>query len=258
MTLLIDLGNTRLKWATLKADGTLKAQQALSHADWQSKDFEQALAKAVRPTAAIWVVSVSAASTRAKLRRALRALTDQRPHFIETTAECAGVRNGYREPWRLGADRWVALIGARARVPRRTVLVVDVGTALTLDVLRADGRHAGGVIVPGVDLMQQSLLRSTGGIRQRAGSPRSGSAVRAVSWQACSTREAIHHGAQLASAALIDAAYAEHRALRPRLLLTGGGAKAVQRLVKSPSDCVPDLVLQGVAQVIRAKLGDQG
>lgn len=255
MTLLIDLGNTRLKWAKLKADSTLSRQRAASHAGWQSDDFRDALAKTLKPGSDVWVVSVAAERVRAGLKRALRELSAHHVHFVESAAACAGVRNGYEDPWRLGADRWVALLGARALAPQRAVLVVDVGTAMTLDILRKDGQHLGGVIVPGADLMQQSLLQSTGGIRRRAGS-RPAARGRTASWQAHSTAEAIQHGARLAAAAVIDAAYVEHRALKPRLLLTGGGAESLQPLLKSPYEWVPDLVLQGLAEVIRS--GGQG
>lgn len=255
MTLLIDLGNTRLKWANARVNGILSRQRAASHAGWQSDDFCHALAKSCKPGSDVWVVSVAAAKVKSRLTRALRELSAHQVHFVESAAAYAGVRNGYKDPWRLGADRWVALLGARALAPKRTVLVVDVGTAMTLDILRKNGQHLGGVIVPGADLMQQSLLHSTGGIRQRAGS-RPAAHARAASWQAHSTAEAIQHGAQLAAAAVIDAAYIEHRALKPRLLLTGGGAQWLQPLLKSPYEWVPDLVLQGLAQVIRTKAED--
>lgn len=257
MTLLIDLGNTRLKWATLKADGTLSVQRAVVHRGWKSPDFVQALAKPLRRKRAVWVVNVAAPTVRASLRRALKTLAIQDVHFIETSAASRDVRNGYYEPWRLGVDRWAALIGARARAPKRSVLIVDVGTAVTLDILRRDGQHLGGVIVPGVDLMQQSLLRSTGGIRRRAG--RATGRARStdgVAWQAQSTAEAIQQGAQLAAAAVVDAAYAEYRSLRPHLFLTGGGAEALQGLIKSPYEPIPDLVLQGLAELIRADTED--
>jgi type III pantothenate kinase len=254
MTLLIDLGNTRLKWATLKADGTLSAQRAVVHRGWKSPDFAQALAKPLRRTRAVWIVSVAASPVRASLIRALKTLAIRDIHFIETSAACAGVRNGYHEPWRLGVDRWAALIGARARAPKRSVLIADIGTAVTVDILRRDGQHLGGVIVPGVDLMQQSLLRSTGGIRRRAGGATGRArAAHGVAWQAQSTAEAIQQGAQLAAAAVIDAAYAEYRSLRPHLFLTGGGAEALQGRIKSPYESTPDLVLQGLAELIRVE-----
>ena len=257
MTLLIDLGNTRLKWAALKADGTLSVQRAAVHRGWKSPDFVQALAKPLRRKRAVWIVSVAALTVRASLMRALKTLAIQDVHFIETSAASGGVRNGYYEPWRLGVDRWAALIGARARAPKRLVLIADVGTAVTLDILRRDGQHLGGVIVPGVDLMQQSLLHSTGGIRRRAGGATGRArATDGTEWQAQSTAEAIQQGAQLAAAAVIDAAYAEYRSLRPHLFLTGGGSKALQGLIKSPYELIPDLVLQGLAELIRADRED--
>lgn len=266
MTVLIDLGNSRLKWATLKADGTLSRQRAAAYTGWQPKDFEQALGKDLRSYAShrrraipeVWIASVAAPATQTMLTRVVNELTGMPPRFVESSRECAGVVNGYRDPWRLGVDRWMALLGARVISPQRTVLVADIGTALTLDVLQSDGGHAGGVIIPGADLMRQSLLHSTGGIRERAGGIHSKTIGRGrkgspltVSWQARNTADAIQFGTQLAVAAAIDAAYAAHRAQRPKLLLTGGGSGSVQDLLRSPGVLVPDLVLQGLACAVR-------
>ena len=250
MTLLIDLGNTRVKWAALRSDGTLGAQRAASHAGWKSGDFAHALEKSLKPGSDVWVVSVAAKPIQARLKSALRSLSAGPVHFIETSAECAGVRNGYHEPWRLGVDRWVALIGARARAPTRMALIADVGTAITLDILRQDGQHLGGVIVPGTDLMQQSLLSSTGGIRARAGVRRK-TPRQVVFWQAHSTAQAVQYGSLLAAAAVIDAAYDDYRRLRPRLFVTGGGANLLQGLIKSPCECIPGLVLEGLARAVQ-------
>ena len=90
------------------------------------------------------------------------------PQFIRSTRRSAGVRNGYVQTWRLGADRWVAMLGPGLH-PGRALCVVDVGTALTLDLLDADGQHRGGLLVPGPTLMVESLLSNTAGIRRRAG-----------------------------------------------------------------------------------------
>src|SRR5208337_55868 len=91
------------------------------------------------------------------------------PRWVRSDARAAGIRNAYHEPWRLGVDRWVALIGARDFFPGHALLIVSVGTAMTIDLLDARGRHRGGLITPGPRLMIDALLERTAGIRRRAG-----------------------------------------------------------------------------------------
>ena len=249
-TLLVDLGNTRIKWARF-GGGRLGRQQAAAHAGWTTADFLRALAPALRGVDAVLAVSVAGARLDRRFARAVVAACGHRPRFVAATRRAGGVTNGYRDIWRLGADRWVAAIGGYAWPPRqrRPVCVVDIGTAMTIDLVDARGRHLGGAIVPGPELMVKSLLRDTGGIRRRA----DGRAARArpgSSLFARSTRDALEAGARHAVAATIDRAYAAARAATgtaPRLLLTGGAAGAVGRDLKSPHTVIPDLVLRGLA-----------
>jgi type III pantothenate kinase len=247
-TLLVDIGNTRIKWARL-ARGRLGRQQALAHAGWAARDFEAALAAALRGVEAVLVVSVAGARIDRAFTRAVRHASGLAPRFVASTRRAGGVVNGYREVWRLGADRWVAAIGGHAWPGRRgrPVCVVDVGTAMTIDLVDAGGRHHGGAIVPGPALMVSSLLRETGGIRRRAAGRR---AARAASLFARSTREALDAGARHAVAALIDRARLEARAVAgrpPLLLLTGGAAAEVAPYLASSHIVIDDLVLRGLA-----------
>jgi type III pantothenate kinase len=123
---------------------------------------------------------------------------------------------------------------------------VNVGTAITIDLIDESGRHRGGAIVPGPALMVASLLTQTSGIRRRAQGGPSG----VTSLFARTTRTALAQGARYAAAAIIDRAIEEaHQELetRPLLLLTGGGSAAVKPLIRSPCVRVPDLVLHGLA-----------
>jgi type III pantothenate kinase len=248
-TLLVDIGNTRIKWARL-ARGRLGRQQAAAHAGWKAEDFRGALAQSLRGVTAVLVVSVAGARVdRAFLRAVTAVAAHVRPRFVVSTRRAGGVINGYREVWRLGADRWVAAIGGHAFPERRgrPVCVVDVGTATTLDLVDAGGRHRGGAILPGPALMVSSLLRGTGGIRRRAG----GAGRRnAPSLFARSTREALEAGAGHAVAALVERARAEARRATgrtPLVLLTGGGADAVVPYLTGPHTVIQDLVLRGLA-----------
>ena len=252
--LLIDAGNTRLKWAVLRA-GCLGRTRAV---EWNQRSLERAARAVMRERVdAVLVCSVAGTALERALRRAARHSGNPAPQFIRSTRRAAGVRNGYVQTWRLGADRWVAMLGARALWPGRALCVVDVGTALTLDLLDAQGRHRGGLLTPGPALMVDSLLSNTAGIRRRAGRslPRRGGRPASATGPASalfgrSTRAGLLAGSALACAALIERALREARtelSARPKLLLAGGGALQVSPLLRAAHQRVADLVLHGLA-----------
>jgi type III pantothenate kinase len=245
--LFVDIGNTRIKWARLTR-GRLGRQRAAAHGGWTAREFRAALAASLRGVEAVHVVSVAGARLDRAFTAGVRAASGLAPRFVASTRRAGGVVNGYREVWRLGADRWVAAIGGHAWPGRRgrPVCIVDVGTAMTIDLVDAQGRHHGGAIVPGPALMVSSLLRGTGGIQRRAGGR---GARRAVSLFARSTREALEAGARHSVAAVIDRARHEARRVTgrpPLLLLTGGAAAEVAPYLASAHVVVDDLVLRGL------------
>jgi type III pantothenate kinase len=249
--LLIDAGNTRLKW-TAVSGGRIGRVHA---AAWGARSPDAAARRAVHGRyARIVVCSVAGAAVERALRRAARSSGNPAPLFIRSARRAAGVRNGYAQTWRLGADRWVAMLGARARHAGKAVCIVDVGTALTIDLLDGHGLHRGGMLVPGPALMVDALLQSTAGIRKRAGARADAVAttarptVRALFGR--STRAGLLAGSALAGAALIERALAEAGRLmgrRPLLLLAGGGARAVAPLLRVRHVREEHLVLHGLA-----------
>lgn len=245
--LLIDAGNTRLKWAPLIGNH-LRRSSVLVHRRSNFRQFARLVA--AEQFGRAWIVSVAGAQVDRALRAALR--TVRVPvRFVRVARQAAGVTVGYRDPWRLGADRFVALIGAHHRFPGNDVCVVGVGTAMTVDFLEAGGQHLGGVIIPSPDLMVESLLSETSGIRRRA---REARRARADLF-ARSTRDAIEQGARFAAAALIERAAQEfglRRDRNPLVVLTGGGSAAVQALLERRSVAAPDLTLEGLAVLARA------
>ncbi|MEO7775693.1 MAG: type III pantothenate kinase [Steroidobacteraceae bacterium] len=248
--LLVDIGNTRLKWAVL-ADGMLGKQRALAMQGANAREFAKALG-AMRGVAAVVAVNVAGTSGEQLLRAALRLLQLPAPRMIRSTRRAGGVANGYPDAWRLGADRWVAVVGAHDLARGRPVCVADIGTAMTLDLVDAHGRHRGGQIVPGPELMRRSLLNDTGGIRRRA----SVALPRATGFFARNTAAALQVGPTQACAALIDRSVQEARVLlgaKPLLLLTGGGAQGVARALRSSHELRQDLVLHGLAVLARVE-----
>lgn len=244
MILLFDIGNTRMKWATLDANG-ISVQSAQVYSDWDSARFAAiVLGESSRPQRVL-VSNVGGPRIAAVLRDAIRQRWSMEAEFVSSTAAAYGVRNAYPEPGNLGVDRWLGVIAAHG-LKQRLTCIVGIGTAMTIDGVDASGRHLGGVIVPGPDLMVASLLRNTSDIAQRA---EQGSASDALF--ADNTLGAIHQGSAHALAALIERAVASMQAQQaqaPSLILTGGFAPNVGRLIHLEYELIPDLVLQGLAR----------
>ena len=243
--LLIDIGNTRVKWARDTA-GCLGRSRAARHAGWSTRKFEALIGAGTR-LERIWVASVAGEQINAALVRAAQRRGAPAPQFVATRRTACGVTVAYLEPWRLGVDRFLGMIGARAHFERLPLCVVGVGTAMTVDLLGADGRHRGGAIIPAPPLMISSLLDGTRGIRRRAQGGAKGSTVALF---ARSTRSALEQGARYAAAAAVDRAVEEARAVvgrAPLVVLTGGGAADLRPLIRSASLEVADLVLWGLA-----------
>lgn len=244
MILLIDIGNTRIKWAHLSGE-RLGRPRATHHARWGARDFARVLG--LRPRFdRIIVSSVASARINDALSLAARRAKQPAPEFVATRRRACGVTVAYLEPWRLGVDRFLTMIGAHERYAR-SVCIVGVGTAMTVDLLEGTGRHRGGAIIPAPPLMVASLLDGTSGIRERA---EGGADGRGPALFGRSTRAAVEQGARYAAAATVERAVREARALlghTPRVVLTGGGARDLQPLIRVPGVLLPDLVLQGLA-----------
>jgi type III pantothenate kinase len=241
--LLVDIGNSRVKWALLDGEH-LGPQQAAPHAGWAVEDWRRALfaGHGVRRVVA---VTVAGEKTEACLREAALAVPGLEVEFVSTTASAAGVRNGYREPRLLGADRWVAVIAAH-HLASAACCVVDVGTAATIDAVTVDGLHLGGFIVPGPQLMVGSLLRGTSDLACHTAASGAGVAT----GFADNTRDAIERGCVVTLASLAEHSVREleQRAGSPPVLIfTGGAAEQVMPHVRGPLLHVPDLVLRGLA-----------
>jgi type III pantothenate kinase len=251
--LLVDIGNSRIKWALLR--GTRLGRQQVAPRDEFAR-FEHWLRSAPR-LAQVHAVCVAGAGAERQLRAALKRCKQPAPQFARSSTNAAGVTNGYREAWRLGADRWVAAIGAwHLAGASRATCAVDVGTALTVDLVDETGQHRGGLIAPGPQLMVRSLLGNTGGIAARAAAkprPAAGGRIARPSTVrplADNTLDAIELGSLLAAVALIDRCVHElQRSLGkpPLVFLTGGAAKQLAPVLGSAYQSCDDLVLRGLA-----------
>jgi type III pantothenate kinase len=247
MWLLIDIGNTRVKWARL-TNGQMHKHHAATNAGWAAQQYVKRVIGGgwTQADGRIVVSSVAGEKVQRVLIAAARQAGAPVPEFVTSERSAAGITTDYLEPWRLGVDRFVGAIGAHHLASGQPVCVVNVGTAMTIDLVDGGGRHRGGAIVPGPALMVSSLLTQTHGIRRRATGGRSGVA----SLFARTTRTAIGLGSLYAAAAVVDRAIGEAQGLlgsQPLVLLTGGGSAAIKPLIRNTAVNLPELVLHGLA-----------
>lgn len=265
MILLIDAGNTRIKWAlaggmtryahasalagkAAKPDGEdwiCRSDLPTSQVDRLPDDIEEQLA-GLNPGATmhdirrIWVSNVAGEAVAQHILR-IAAGSSAQPHFAVASAAQCGVRNGYTSPAQLGSDRWAALIAAWHRL-KGPCLVVNSGTATTIDALSGQGKFAGGLILPGLALMQRSLVGAT---------DRLDSAQGIYAAFPLNSADAIYSGAIQASCGAIERQYALLDDDSASLVLSGGAAKILQpyldrNFIKSQPRVVDNLVLRGL------------
>ncbi len=237
MKLLIDLGNSALKWA-IDDDG-IRQRGSFDYHPQQPLEFEQQIDGLLPQAMAVFVASVASEATTARvITRLARRATAVIPLYSEATA--LGVTNAYTEAHTLGVDRWLALLGAW-HLGLAPCVVVDAGTAVTVDALDGDGRHRGGAIFPDSVLMQQALYGYTSRI------PRD--AQRFERLPGTSTAACVQAGTQFAVVGAIERIAAELAASlpRPRLLLTGGASRAIHPELRGDWQSLPDLVFIGMA-----------
>lgn len=255
MNLLIDIGNTNLHWAR-HDDGGLGPMQCLRHERGTPLDLLAAWEVLDRP-GRVLVSNVAGETVAGAVARVVRAYWGLEAQFAVPSRECLGVRVAYPEPTRLGVDRWLALLAAHGRGPG-SALILDAGTAATFDLLLADGQHLGGLILPGLNMMRNSLLTGTQ-------IPRTEPEAAADPW-ATDTGAAVFTGSLHALAALAERTYdrlcelstpapGQPEVVPPTLLLTGGNGPQIRPLISRPLEEVPDLVLRGLARL--ATLGDE-
>jgi type III pantothenate kinase len=240
MKLLLDVGNTAVKWATAES-GTLTAHGDFVHRDADFGRLANQAWSGLETPAAVVAVNVAGEGMAAAIADYVRQTWQCPVEFIKTAHAACGVTNAYRAPGDLGADRWVAMIAAHHRIDG-AVCIIDCGTAITVDLLAASGEHRGGLILPGVRLLGETLAVNTAGIRLQDDATASGLLGR-------TTRDGVIGGAQYLAAAAIDRIAAdviEHAGETVNVIVTGGDAERLLPLLATPLQYQPQLVLQGL------------
>ncbi|MGA8863737.1 MAG: type III pantothenate kinase [Gallionella sp.] len=251
MMLLVDAGNTHIKWALVSgADWLCSGALPSGQADSLARQIDEHAARltpasGLHEIRQIWASNVAGEQCALHIRNT-GAEIGVEPHFIVAREMQCGVRNGYSTPSQLGSDRWAALIAAWHLV-KRACLVVDTGTATTIDALSARGEFVGGLILPGVELMQRSLASAAKQLKPAPG-------VYAPFPQ--NSGDAICSGAIQASCGAIERQYRLLGDDSAPLLLSGGAAGMLlpyldQKCFGVPSRIVDNLVLQGLLLIAR-------
>ncbi len=249
--LALDIGNTRLKWAHYAAprpDAPLLAQGAefleniekLTEGAWQH----------LPAPSYILGCAVAADAVRRRLQEQLDAW-EVAPQWVVASEAEAGLRNGYDHPTRLGSDRWVAMIGAYHRMlsqgAARPIVLVMVGTAVTVEALDAEGKFLGGLILPGHGIMLRALESGTAGLHVPTGEVRP---------FPTNTSDALTSGGTYAIAGAVERMVQHvrsHCGAEPKCIMTGGAGWKMAPSMSVPFELVDHLIFDGLLQLASAR-----
>lgn len=241
MMLLVDIGNTAVKWALYGPADRAEGGRIIHRGHDIATVFSTAWGDLPGPERIV-VANVAGDAVAASLADWTASHWSLQPEFISTEKAAGGVRNAYETATDLGVDRWAALVGAHHHVDG-PVCVIDCGTAITIDLLSAEGQHLGGLIFPGVAMLKQVLLEDTANVLslQGEGSPE---------LLAQSTGAGVHSGAVHMAVAAIDRIvnnYVASHGDALELVITGGDAAEMLTLLARRARHEPELVLKGLA-----------
>lgn len=252
--LALDVGNTRLKWAlydspqpgaTLMAHGAefLENIDKLAEGPWS--DLPE-------PSQILGCI-VAGDAIRRRVSAQLE-LWDTPPQWVVSSAAEAGLTNGYDHPTRLGADRWVAMIGARhrmlARGEHRPLVVVMVGTAVTVEAIDMDGRFLGGIIIPGHGIMLRALESGTAGLHVPTGD---------VVDFPTNTSDALTSGGTFAIAGAVERMIqhvTKHCGATPVCIMTGGAGWKMAPSMSVPFELVDSLIFDGLLEIAQSRFAN--
>jgi type III pantothenate kinase len=242
LILLIDIGNTRIKWAEWGAGGLVHIRAAAYRMDKLSEQFDD-LFGGCRDLSRVLIASVADQPFNEALARWFRQQYSIEVAFAESQARHSGLISAYQQPQRLGVDRWLMMLALYRRMAG-AFCVISCGSAITLDLVAADGRHQGGLIMPGLGMMQQALATRTAAITEVPGQ---------LVDLADNTEDAVYSGclqlaAQGLSGLVVD--YRERFADTLPCVISGGDGERIAERMKVACDYEADLVLKGLGTLL--------
>jgi type III pantothenate kinase len=250
--LAIDIGNTRLKWSLYEAarPGAVLLTQGAEFLDHIERLAEGAWAELEAPTSMLGCV-VAGDVVRRRAEEQLIERFDCSPRWVVASAVEAGIVNGYDHPTRLGADRWVAMIGARRRMlsqgSPRPMVVVLIGTAVTVEAVDVSGRFLGGLILPGHGIMLRALESGTAGLQVPTGEVRE---------FPTNTSDALTSGGTYAIAGAVDRMVQHvrtHCRAEPVCYMTGGAGWKMAPSMSGDFELVDSLIMDGLLVIAQER-----
>ena len=249
--LALDVGNTRLKWTLYDqpAAGARMLAQGAEFLEQIDRLGDGVWSQIPEPTRMLGCI-VAGQAVKHRVQEQME-LWNVEPRWVVAAEAEAGLTNGYDFPPRLGADRWVAMIGARhhmlRRGPPRPILLVMVGTAVTVEAIDQHGRFVGGLILPGHGIMLRALESGTAGLNVPTGEVRE---------FPTNTSDALTSGGTYAIAGAVQRMakhLAKHCGAEPRCLMTGGAGWKMQPFMGMPCELVDNLIFDGLLQIAASR-----
>lgn len=240
--LLLDIGNSRIKWGTADDNGKIFVIGSAIHRDRDISTLANQHWTNLSPKRVI-ASNVAGNNLANTLREWINTNWQIALELLIPQQYAYGVSNAYHNPSHLGADRWAALLGA-ARRPHGHLCVVDCGTAVTIDILLANNQHQGGLIMPGLNLMRSSLITGTAGVKFNINLDTPATLL------GCDTDSAVNNGTLYAITALINhvvANLALTLAAEVSVIITGGDSELIIPFLHSNIEYRANLVLEGLA-----------
>ncbi|WP_417548836.1 type III pantothenate kinase [Methylophaga sp.] len=245
MILLVDIGNSQIKWTTIQSK-VLADSQHFSRPKTGLKTALNKVWKSLDDIEAIFVSNVAGDKVATQFSEWVEKQWKLTPIFVQSEKRRFGVTNAYEQPETLGVDRWLAIVAGRQHA-RQVTCIIDCGTAITVDIVTEKGQHQGGLIVPGLSLMKQMLTDNTDALNDVAQESE-------FNLLATNTHSAIQAGTLYMVTATLENLINDLQQYfkdEIRFLITGGDADALLPLLPQPLLHEPDLVLKGLAQYAR-------
>jgi type III pantothenate kinase len=251
--LALDIGNTRLKWALYESP-RVGAELQDSGAEFLEniEKLAEGPWSCMQTPAQVLGCAVASDIIRRRVEGQMEAW-DVSPQWVVASEAEAGLRNGYDHPARLGADRWVAMIGAYqhmlAQGPTRPMVVVMVGTAVTVEAVDASGKFLGGLILPGHGIMLRALESGTAGLHVPTGE---------VTPFPTNTSDALTSGGTYAIAGAVECMVQhvrQHCGVEPKCIMTGGAAWKMAPSMTRPFELVDNLIFDGLQFIAQKRFG---
>jgi len=245
MILLVDIGNSQIKWTTIKSK-VLADSQHFSRPKTGIKAALNKAWKSLEDIEAVFVSNVAGDKIAAQLTEWIDKQWKLTPVFVQSEKRRFGVTNAYEQPETLGVDRWLAIVAGRQHA-RQVTCIIDCGTAITVDIVTEKGQHQGGLIVPGLSLMKKMLTDNTDALSNVT-------QEKEFNLLATNTHSAIQAGTLYMVTATLENLIndlQQNFTDEVRFLITGGDAEELIPLMPQPLIHEPDLVLKGLAQYAR-------